>query len=115
MKNNRFGGAIWTDHANARMKERGISKDYATKALKNPDSSEPNDGNSVRLTKYIEDKKITLVTKTNEKNETLVISIWMDPPMVGTNDYKKKQRYNEYKRGGIGKKIWLTILKQLGI
>ncbi len=115
MKKNKFGGAIWTDHALERMSERGIPKEYATQSITNPDSSERNDKGGIRTIKRIDDKTITTVTKKNEKGETLVISIWMDPPMVGTADHKKKQRYNEYKKGGIGKKIWLTILKQLGL
>ena len=114
-KNNKFGGAIWTDHALERIRERGIPHDYAIESIKNPDSSERNDKGGLRTIKRIDDKTITTVTKKNEKGETLVISIWMDPPIIGTKDYKKKQRYNEYKKGSLGKKIWLTILKQLGI
>lgn len=113
-KNNKFGGAIWTDHALDRIKERGIPHDYAVESFKNPDSSELSKQGQ-RLTKRIEDKTITIVTKKNERNESIILSIWMDPPMFGTKDYKNKQRYNEYKKAGIGKKIWLTILKQLGL
>ena len=113
-KDNRFGGAIWTDHALDRMHERGIPKDYAIDSFKNPDYSEPSK-QGIRLTKKIEDKTITIVTKKNDKNENLIISIWMDPPMFGTKDYKKREKYKEYKKAGIGKKIWLTILRQLGI
>lgn len=115
MKNNKFGGVIWTDHALERIKERGIPKEYATEALKNPDSVSPSKEKGVRIRKQIEDKKLTLVVKKNEKSESVVLSIWMDPPMLGTKDYKNKQRYNEYKKGSLGKKIWLTVLKQLGL
>lgn len=114
MKSNNFGGAFWTDHAQERMRERGIPKDYAIDSIKNPDVSEKNNGKT-RLLKKINDKTITLVVIKNDKGESVVVSIWMDPPMAGTKDYKKKLRYNEYKKGSLGKKIWLTILKQLGL
>lgn len=114
MKNNKFGGAIWTDHAQERMRERGIPKDYAIESIKNPDETENNNG-KIRLLKRINDKTITLVVTKNERGESVVVSIWMDPPMAGTKDYRKKQRYNEYKKASVGKKIWLTILKQLGL
>lgn len=113
-KNNRFGGAIWTDHALERMKERGIPKDYAIDSYKNPDTSMPNK-QGLRLVKKVEDKTITLITKKNERNEPIILSIWMDPPMFGTQDYKKKKSYNEFKKASVGKKIWLTVLKQLGL
>jgi len=114
MKNNRFGGAIWTDHALERMKERGIPKEYAIDSFKSPDFSEVN-RNGLKLTKKIEDKTITMVSTRNERGESVIVSIWMDPPMVGTKDYKNKQRYNEYRKAGIGKKIWMTILRQIGL
>lgn len=113
-KDNRFGGAIWTDHALDRMKERGIPKDFAINCFKAPDSSEPNK-QGIRLVKRINDKTITIVTKKNERNEPIILSIWMDPPMAGTSDYKKKEKYKEYKKAGTGRKIWLSILKQLGL
>lgn len=115
MKDNKFGGATWTNHALNRMRERGIPKEYAIESIKNPDFSEKNDKGGIRMTKKIYDKTITSVINKNDRNENIVISIWMDPPMIGTQDHKKKQRYNEYRKAGIGKKIWLTILKQLGI
>jgi len=114
-KDNRFGGVIWTDHALDRIQERGIPKDYAISTFKSPDITENNNGKGVRLTKKIEDKTITLVITKNERSEPLAVSIWMDPPMVGTEDHRKKMRYNEYKKGSVGKKIWLIILKQLGL
>ena len=114
MKDNKFGGAIWTNHALSRMKERGIPKNYAIESIKNPDSSERNEKGGIRTIKRIDDKIITSVTHRNEKNETIVISIWMDPPMVGTKDHKNKMRYNEYRKAGIMKKIWMTMLKQIG-
>ncbi len=114
MKNNIFGGAIWTDHALSRMKERGIPDDYAISAFKDPDTSKRNEG-GLKLSKQIDDKTVILVIKKNEESEWLVVSAWMDPPMEGTKDFKKKQRYNEYRKGSLAKKIWLTILKQLGL
>lgn len=115
MKNNKFAGAIWTDHAMDRMKERGIPKDYATEAIKNPDSFQSNNGDGTKSTKKIADRTITLVTKKNERGEKIVVSIWMDPPMIGTKDHKNKLRYKKYKKASVGGKIWMTILKQLGL
>lgn len=114
MTNNKFGGAIWTNHALDRMKNRLIPKDYAIEAFKDPDSKTPsNDG--IRYVKKIEDKTITVVAKTNEKHEWVILSVWMSPPAKGTDDEKRNRRYKEYKKASIGKKIWLMILEQLGV
>jgi len=96
------------------MNERGIPQDYAIQTFKNPDKSYPNN-NGFKYIKHIENKKITLLIIKNDQYEWVAISIWMDPPMEGTNDYKKQRRYQEYKKASFGKKIWMSILKQLGI
>lgn len=114
MKNNKLGGAIWTDHALGRMKRRLIPENYAIEAFKTPDSKTPsNEG--IRYVKKVEDKIITVVAKLNDRREWIIISVWMSPPAKGTEDEKKNNRYKEYKKASTGKKVWLTLLKQLGI
>lgn len=111
---NKFAGAIWTNHALERMKSRLIPKEYAVEAFKNPDTKTPYEG-GFRLIRKVGDKTITVVTKSNGKGEWLVLSVWMSPPAEGTEDARKKKRYNEYRKASLGRKLWLTILKQLGM
>jgi len=114
MKNNKFAGAIWTDHALDRIDSRKIPKDYAVRTFKNPDEQTKSD-EGIRFVKKLEGKTITIVAKPNDRDEWVVLSIWMSPPAEGTEDARKKKRYKEYKKASLGKKIWLTILKQIGI
>jgi len=114
MKNNKFAGAIWTDHALEKLKKRLIPKDFAIKAFKDPDSKYESKG-GLRYIKKIDDKTITVVAKANEKGEWVIISVWMEPPADGTEDQRQKMHYKEFKKASVGKKIWMSVLKQLGI
>lgn len=114
-KNSYFGGAIWTNHAIDRLKERGMSKDIAVKAFQNPDSK----GNGKQKGTYEFQKKIgnsfvTVIATQNEKKEWIILSCWVDPPIYGTRDWKSKQYYKEYQKAGFWGKLWVIFKKQIG-
>ena len=115
MSINKYGGLIWTHHALDRLQERGLPQDLAWQAYKYPDEIEEDRfRNSTTYIKKHDQYLITLIIKKNEKKELIVVSAWIDPPMKGTKDYKKKQRYNAYKKASLWGKIWIAMKGQLG-
>ena len=116
MSANKYGGLIWTNHALDRLRERGLPQDLAWQAYKYPDTIQNDTHRSSRTYLRKHDKYlITLIVKENERKEHIVVSAWIDPPMKGTGDYEKKQRYIAYKKASFWGKVWISIKGQLGL
>ena len=114
--NSYFGGVIWTNHARDRLKERGMSRDIALKAFKDPDSkNQGKQSGTYEFQKKVGSSYITLIAKQNEQKEWVVLSCWIDPPVYGTRDWKNKQYYKAYQKAGVWGKLWIILRKQLGI
>lgn len=111
-----FGGIIWTNHALERLGERGLSQEKAWETYHRPDRSFPGKQNgTTEFQKRFGPSTVTLIAKQNERREWLVLSCWIDPPLPGTEDYRKKQNYERYRRSGFWGKVWYTIKQQLGL
>lgn len=110
----RYGGLIWTNHAILRLKERGFSQDQALLAFKNPDQSFKGKKGGVEYRKRIENSLLTLIAKQNERREWVVISAWVDPPLPGSPDWKKREEYRKYQKASFWGKFWLTFKGQIG-
>ncbi len=112
----KYGGLIWTNHALERLKERNLPQDLAYAAFTSPDTSiNGKKPQTIEYQKFVDHYKITVIATKNEKGEWIVLSCWIDPPMPGSIDIKKRQAYQEYQKATFWKKIWLTIKQQLGI
>lgn len=110
-----YGGVIWTNHALERLGQRGLSQEMAWEAYRNPDVSErgKNPG-TTESRKRFGNSTVTIISKQNDRREWIILSCWIDPPLPGTEDYRKREAYNKYRRAGLWGKIWLTLRKQLG-
>lgn len=110
-----LGGLIWTDHAIERLHQRKLPQDIALLAFTAPDNQIPgkNPG-SIELQKNYRNSLITLIVKKNERDEWIVISAWIDPPLPGTEDHRKQTYWKGMKRGGFWRRLWLTFKHQLG-
>jgi hypothetical protein len=75
-----FGGVIWTNHALARLSDRGIKQGDAWATWKNPDQSRyaTSKGAWVYYKTY-GNQKIEVVAKQNERKEWLILSVWSRP------------------------------------
>ena len=81
-----YGGAIWTDHALARLKERGIKQEDALAAWNNPDRKRPGinkAGTSVYYKNYGK-QKLEIVSKKNDRGEWVILSVWSRPRFGGS-------------------------------
>lgn len=115
MKSNEYKNLILTNHAIARMQERGITQYQIYETYKNPDSSSKVDRGGLENFKRFEGYSVTLIYKVNEINQPVILSCWMDPPRPGTREAKIKENWVKYKKAGFWGKIWYTLLRQIGI
>lgn len=105
---------IWTNHARERLRYRHISQYNIDQTLAHPDRTFDKKSGSQEFSKKIDDRTYTVLVKQNDRGENLIISLWVDPPFPGTRDAKKRARYHEMQKASFGRKIWLTILDQMG-
>jgi hypothetical protein len=116
MSSRDYGGIIWTNHALARLGERGLSQEKAWETYKSPDRHFPGkQSGTMEFQKRFGSSIVTLIAKQNERHEWLVLSCWIDPPLPGTEDFRKKQNYEKYRKSGFWGKVWYTIKQQLGL
>jgi hypothetical protein len=101
-----YKGLIWTNHAIQRLEERKIPQEWAWKAFKFPDSIyKGKKSNTVEHVKEYNNLTVTLIATKNDKKEWIIISCWVDPPLAGSIDIKKRQEYLRMKNATVGEKI----------
>lgn len=78
--NKNFGGVIWTNHALAKLEERGISQSDAWATWRNPQESRKAriPGAWIYYKNYGREQ-IEVVSKKNEKGEWIILSVWSRP------------------------------------
>jgi hypothetical protein len=85
-----YKGLIWTNHVIDRLKERKIPQEWAWKTYRFPDMEiDGKEAKTKELQKRIEDRTVTVITKKNERNESLLLSCWVEPPFPGSIDAKR--------------------------
>lgn len=110
-----YNKLVFTKHALQRMKERKATEHMVLDTFQSADSvHEGKKTGTKEFRKRFNNNLATLVATQNELGEWIALSFWIDPPIPGTKDYKQKQRYLVYKKAGFWKKLWLTLITQLG-
>lgn len=116
MTSTTYGGYIWTHHAMDRIGQRGLSQDMAWQALRYPDATgKGNTPDSIQYQKKFGISTVTVIAKQTERREWIVLSCWIDPPVPGTVDARKKEYWKAYKKAGFWGKLWYTLLRQIGV
>lgn len=106
---------IWTNHAKERNKQRQITESWVEGTVNNPDSYREIEDGKTESKKKFENYTVTVITAKSKEGKYLILSTWINPPIYGTNDYKKSEYIKEAKKAGPFKKLLLTIVHQLGI
>lgn len=88
--NQKYGGVIWTNHALARLRERGIKQGDAWATFRRPDKSRyaKQKGAWVYYRTW-GDQRIEVVAKKNDKGEWIILSVWSK--RVEVKEVKKKE------------------------
>lgn len=87
---NHFGGVIWTNHALARLRERGISQSDAWATWRRPQLERKGKSGNWVFYRNFSSTRIEVVAKKNEKGEWLILSVWSKPL---SNDNSKKESF----------------------
>ncbi|HSX09392.1 MAG TPA: DUF4258 domain-containing protein [Candidatus Saccharimonadales bacterium] len=106
---------IWTNHAIQRLKERKIPRKLIDQALYSPDKKLHKNASVTEQQKRIDGVTFAVIIKENEKGEKIIVSCWVNPPFPGTKDHRLRQRFFAMKKASFMKKLWLTLLTQLGL
>ncbi len=110
-----YGNIIWTNHAIDRLRDRGLSQETAWQAFRYPDEELKGRKNGTfEFRKNIHRSNVTIIAKQNEKNEWLVLSAWIDPPVPGSTAARQKEEYKKYRKMGFWGKVFFSFKKQLG-
>lgn len=115
MGKNEYRGLIFTNHALTRMRERGIENEKIWETYTKPDYQDEKKNNATERRKKFGNSEISIIFQHNNKNEAVIISCWMEPPLPGSKDAKEKEWWENYKKAGFWGKLWLTFTKQLGL
>lgn len=105
---------IWTKHAQARNQERQITQDWIEKTINNPDDFSEIEGGKIKSNKNFGLHTVTVITTKANSGKYLILSAWVNPPIPGTKDFKKESQKRKIRNSSGIKKIWLTLLGQLG-
>lgn len=118
---------VFTDHAIKRMHQRGISGDWAWQSVKQPDkTSAGKERHTTEFIKQFNAHMVTTIAKKNDIGEWVVLSVWMDPPLKGTSDFSKHEKYQKrmnknrvldrkMEKASFWGKVWISVRKQIGI
>lgn len=117
---NKFGGAIWTNHAIERMQQRKLTQEMALQSFQHPDRELPGkQSGTMEYQRRFGKSLVTIIAKKNENGEWIILSCWIDPPLYGTQDYSKKEKYNtymdKYRRASFWGKVWLDLKGIFGL
>lgn len=110
-----FRGLVFTNHALLRLKDRKLGKRLVFNAFKVPDQKIRGKNGTIKCQKEAGGRQTTVVVKKSDDGKWLAISCWIDPPLKGSLDDKKRQRYLKYKKAGFWGQFWLEIKRGFGI
>ncbi len=105
---------IWTNHALQRIKDRRIPQSQIDQTVYSPDSRINNEDGSIELVREFGHQKVHAIIKENNRGENILLSCWINPPNLGTTDYKNEKLRKDYRKASNLKKMWMTLLNQLG-
>lgn len=109
-----YGGAIWTNHALERLGVRGLTQELAWRAFQHPDHSDQGkQKGSFKYRKKFGNSTVTVIAKQNEKHEWVILSCWINPPLPGYLDDRKKKAWEKYKKASLWGQLWMDLKKDL--
>ena len=110
-----YAGAIWTNHALDRLDQRGLSQVMAGQTFLYSDSYKSVKEGGTEFTKKFDISTVTVIAKKSDQGEWLILSCWIEPPLPGSIDIGKKEKYlkerDEYRKGGFWKRFWIDFKK----
>lgn len=111
-----MSSVIFTTHARERLGERQLSENWVEQTILQPSGQRKgkNPGTS-EFVKRFGPSQVTAVAHKNQQGDWVVVSAWVDPPVAGTKDWGRKQRYLRYRQAPWWQKILMLVGKQIGV
>lgn len=107
---------VLTHHAIERLRERQLSENWVEQTVLSPLAQHRGKNRGTReFIRRFGPSQVTVVAYQNKRQEWVVVSAWVDPPVPGTKDYFRRQRYLRYQAAPWWQKFAMLALKQLGI
>lgn len=107
---------IFTKHSLQRLNERLFNRRMVNETIENPDKVIPGKENgTLEYQKKQGKQTVTAIVRKGTHGQNLVLSCWVDPPVYGTQDYRKKKRYAKYQKASFWGKLWMDLLSIFGI
>ncbi len=107
---------IFTKHALQRIDERWFAKSQVENTIRKPDSvTAGREKGTLEYQRRFEKSKVTAIVGKGSNGEDVILSCWIDPPIYGTKDYKKKERYRKYQKASFWGKVAMDILSVFGL
>jgi len=107
---------IFTKHALRRLDERSFSQSHVEGAVQNPDTVVAGkEKGTLEYRKKYQTSNVTAIVGKGTKGENVILSCWIDPPIYGTKDYKKKERYKRYQKASFWGKVAMDVLSAFGL
>ncbi|MCR4329268.1 MAG: DUF4258 domain-containing protein [Candidatus Roizmanbacteria bacterium] len=104
---------IMTNHARARLNDRKVSEYEVRQTILYPDSTGTSQNNAVEFRKKIGAVYFTVIAL-HKNDGWVILSIWRNPPAVGTADARHSTLYQAYQKSGFWGKIWIIVREQFG-
>jgi hypothetical protein len=115
MPSRTYGNLIWTNHALDRLADRKLDQNLAWQAYRYPDEVlQGKEAGTTEYRKRIHTSLITMIIKKDDGKQ-IVLSCWIDPPLSGTQDDRKRQDWKRYQKASWWMKWILTFKRQLGL
>lgn len=105
---------IWTTHAFERNKQRQITEKWIEATVNHPDNFSVIERGKTKSNKNFGKHTVSVITTKADSGKYLILSAWVNPPIIGTSDYKKKKYYKDSKKASGAKRLLMTMLNQLG-
>ncbi len=103
---------VLTRHASERILSRNILEKDIENTIFNYDKKVENKNGLVEFRKKLGQYYYKVIAKADREN-WVVVSSWVDPPLPGSFDLVKKERYSRYLSAGLGGKIWMQIRRAI--
>ncbi len=111
-----YDDLILTNHARERLEARSFSVEKVWDTVHRPDKTRPGKKNgTTEFVRRFGKSVVTVIATRNEKLEWVILSCWIDPPLPGTEDERKRNAYRAYHRASFWGKIRLIIKEQFGL
>jgi hypothetical protein len=111
----KYFNLVFTLHAQDQTEAREIKLAEVWETIKHPTSIKSGKYGGKQFEREYENYKITAVAVQNKEKEWVVKSVWRNPPLPDTADYKEKKAWRKYNKASTLGKIWIEIKNQLGI